>query len=137
MQKSIKLLLLTLISISCTLFLAQCHFGKLSPILVGKKIWLNNDEDLMRKEIRKVIPEGSSIADSKGILQANGYECHYLKESDSANVFETNRASKDADYLFCYLEVSRLVCTQTYKPSIYYKNEIVTHTDIKLGGWCL
>ena len=137
MQKSIKIVVLTLISISATLFLAQCHFGKLSPVLVGKKIWLNNDEDLMKQEIRKVIPEGSSIAEAKNILQLNGYLCGYRDDSDAAEPLDTTRTSEDADYLLCYLEVSRFLCVQTYKPAVYYTNARVTRVDINLGGWCL
>lgn len=137
MQKRISLVLLTLIAISVTLLLTECHVGKLTPILMGKKIWLNDDENLMKNEIRKIIPEGSSITEAQNILQLNGYQCGYFKESDAVDTIESNRTSKDADYLFCYLQISRLVCAQTYKPSIYYKDERVTQVDIKLGGWCL
>jgi hypothetical protein len=136
-QKAVKFIILILISSPLALLLAQCHFGDLLPVLMSKKIWLNDDENLVKQRIRQVIPDGSSIAEAKNVLQLNGFKCGYHKDSEPVDTIETTRTSKDADYLFCYLEISRVVCARTYKPFIYYNNEIVTHVDIKLGGWCL
>jgi len=126
-----------LIATPLALLLAQCSAGSLFPVLVGKKIWLSNDEDVLKQGIRHHIRVGSSIAEAKNILHLNGFSCGYQKKSEPVVSIETNRSSKDGDYLFCYLEVSQLVCAKTYKSMIYYKNETVTNIDAAIGGWCL
>lgn len=126
-----------LIATPLALLLAQCGVGSLFPLLVGKKIWLSNDEDVLKQEIGHHIHTGSSIAEAKNVLHLNGFRCGYQKSSEPVDSIETNRSSKDADYLFCYLEISQLVCAKTYKPVIYYKNETVTNIDAAVGGWCL
>jgi hypothetical protein len=105
--------------------------------VLGKKIWLNDDEKLFQQKIRHRVPVGISITEAKNLLQLNGFKCGYHKNSKPVDTIETDINIKDADYLFCYLEVSRLVCARTYKPFIYYKNEIVTNVNAAIGGWCL
>jgi hypothetical protein len=138
MKRLKTLIIAVLIGSSLVLLIAQCIVGNLQLAIIGKKIWLNDDNSLLRQEVRHHIPIGSSITDANSLLILNGFKCRYTKNSDSpSDDWNTIRTSKDGDYLFCYLEVSRLVCATTYKPFIYYKNEIVTNVDTAVGGWCL
>jgi hypothetical protein len=137
-QRLKKLILPSIIISLILLFVAQCSVGRLPPVLIGKKVWLIHDQNFLREEIRRLIPVGSSITDAKWLFEFNGFECVYTKDSELPSFKrDKQRSSKDGDYLFCYLEVSMLVCAETFKPFVYYKNEIVTDVDAAVGEWCL
>lgn len=138
MPKLKKFAVPTIIAASIALLLAQCSVGNLLPAIVGKKIWLSDDESTLKQEVRRRIPVGSSISDAKFSLQLNGFECSYQKDSDSGASIETKRTtSKEADYLYCDAESHRLICIRTYTSFVRYKNETVTNVDAAIGGWCL
>ncbi len=136
-KQNLKVITLSLTITPLVLLFAQCTIGNPLPLLAGKKIWLNDNKDRLTQEVRRHVAVGSSIGEAKDLLQFNGFQCSYHKTSEDVTVIETNRTSKDGDYLFCFLEKSGLVCATTYKPFIYYKNDSVTSVDAAIGGWCL
>jgi hypothetical protein len=131
MSKPGKFVIPMLVATPLLLLLAQCSYGDLRPILIGKKIWLRDENAPLEQAIRGQIPVGSSIAEARKILELNGYVCADRKNSSFANTNEV------ADYLGCQLQASRLVCVRTNNAAIYYKSEVVTEIATSIGGWCL
>lgn len=127
----------TLVISPLLLMLSYLAFGNPVPMLIGKKIWLSDQLDRLKAAVLQVIPVGSSVINAKAILEFNGFECVYTKDSDSSDDWDKNRTSKDGDLLFCIKTRSLVVCARTYKPLIHYKNDVTTHVEAFVGGYCL
>jgi hypothetical protein len=93
MSKPGKFVIPLLVATPLILLLAQCSYGDLRPILIGKKIWLENENAPLEQSIRGQIPVGSSITEARKILELNGYVCVDRKNSSFVNT------NKVADYL--------------------------------------
>jgi hypothetical protein len=134
MSKPGKFVIPMLVATPLLLLLAQCSYGDLRPIPIGKKIWLKGDEVLLKQEIRRQILIGSSIADARNILELNGFTCAAAKEANRGESSNTNKTHEEADDLLrCQLSVSQFLFLTTYSSSIHSKNGIVTEVDASLG----
>ncbi|MGG6266978.1 hypothetical protein ACQ4M3_30825 [Leptolyngbya sp. AN03gr2] len=135
-EQKLRFITLSLTIASLVFLLAQCSIGNPLPVLVGKKIWLGGGENRLKKELRQHISVGSSIGDAKNLLQFNGFRCSYHGTPEQATPI--NPLIKERDYLFCYIETPDLfICSKSYKPFIYYRDNKVTNVDAAIGGWCL
>ncbi|MBW4578933.1 MAG: hypothetical protein KME42_05070 [Tildeniella nuda ZEHNDER 1965/U140] len=130
---------LVFITALIALLLVQCHVGSLSPITVGKKVWLKNPAAAWEKEVRHHISVGSSIASARELLEFNGFECAYVKDNDETeNRWNPSRASGEGDYLSCSEEKSPwLACTESYQAYVRYVREKATEINAYVGQWCL
>jgi hypothetical protein len=128
MSKPGKLVIPMLVATPLLLLLAQCRYGDLRPILIGRKIWLGGDNIPFQQEVRRQIPIGSSITEARNILELNGFRCAEAKRGESSKSNKTNGATEAL--LRCQLTVSHLpLFITTYSSSIDYKNGIVTEVD--------
>jgi hypothetical protein len=138
MSKSQKFIIPILVATPLLLLLAQCSYGDLRPILIGKKIWLEDDNAPLEQAIRGLIPVGSSITEARNILELNGYVCENPKEAEPGELSKITEIRENANYLlFCQVEGSRFICVRTNKSFVYYKHQTVTKIDAGIGGWCL
>ncbi len=112
------------------LLLAQCGYGNLRPIILGKKIWLRGDKIGFQQEIRRQIPVGSSITKARNLLELNGFTCAPAKEAKRGESSKINKTHETTDdLLHCHSTVSQPLFITTYSSSIDYKNGIVTEVD--------
>jgi hypothetical protein len=140
MQKTSKIIIPIVITLAW--LLAQFSIGNLLPIAVGKKIWLSNDENILKQNVSNHIAAESSVADAKGLLELNGFECIYGMGTNlepengwGADELDKNRLLKDGEYLICYLEVSRLLYGEKYRLAIRYKNKAVVNVNARIEKW--
>jgi hypothetical protein len=78
MSKPGKFVIPILVATPLLLLLAQCSYGDLRPILIGKKIWIEDDNAPLQQSIRGKIPVGSSITEARNILEVNGRHEEFL-----------------------------------------------------------
>jgi hypothetical protein len=135
MSKPGKFVIPLLVATPLILLLAQCSYGDLRPIPIGKKIWLKGDKVLFQQEVRRQILIGSSIADARNILELNSFKCAATKEAKPGESSKTDKAHGDTDdRLYCDLNVSGILFLTTYSSSIYSKNGIVTEVDASFSS---
>jgi hypothetical protein len=140
MQKTSKIIISIVIALAW--LLAQFSIGNLLPIVVGKKIWLSNDENTLKQNVGNHIAAGSSVADAKGLLEVNGFECIYGMQTNldpengwGLGELDKYRLSKDGEYLICYLGVSRLLYGKKYRLAIPYKHEAIIDVNARIEKW--
>lgn len=137
MQKLRKFITPILIATPLVWLLAQCSIGNPLPIVIGKKIWLHRDSNVLKNEVRHIIPVGSSITSAKWLLEFNGFQCRYGKKSEPETRWEIERTSKDGDHLSCERTQSYLVCALTHATTVRYIKDEVTSVYASTGGYCL
>jgi hypothetical protein len=131
MSKPGKFVIPMLVATPLLLLLAQCSYGDLRPIFIGKKIWLRGDKIGFQQEIRRQIPIGSSITEARNTLELNGFTCAAAKEAKRGESSKNNKTHGATEALLrCQFTVSHLpLFITTYSSSIDYKNGIVTEVD--------
>lgn len=131
-----KVLIPILVVIVCIFLIACCWVGNIFPLLLGEKIWLYKNPDVMEKEILHRLPVGSSVDKAKAIMKRNGFKCEdiqngvYYRYRDIKIDYSKGTKHSHVNFLDCEINKSSLINTQYWWTKIEYKNESVTRVSV-------
>jgi hypothetical protein len=131
-----KLLILILV-VLLFIFLIVCYwFDNIFPLLLGEKIWLHQNPDVMEKEILHRLPVGSSVDKAKAIMKQNGFECEdiqngvYYKYRNFRIDYSKGTKHSHVNFLDCRINKFSLINTEYWWTQIEYRDESVTHISV-------
>ena len=82
---------------------------------------LAEDEAVVRQEILKLIPVGSSVAVAENVMAQNGFECSMQRDKDGHYLYCDRKKSKDA-----------FVGTR-WQVLLHYADDSVTDVSVSVG----
>ncbi|MEH2191950.1 MAG: hypothetical protein V7K98_04705 [Nostoc sp.] len=131
-----KLLIIILVVLLC-ISLIVCYWGgNIFPLLLGEKIWLHKNPDVMEKEILYTLPVGSSVDKAKVIMKQNGFKCEevqngvYYRYRDIRIDYSKGTKHSHVNFLDCKINRPSLINTEYWWTQIEYKDESVTHISV-------
>ncbi len=100
-----------------------------SLIANNTKINLHAKPDELKRSILNVIKIGSDINKAKKIMESNGFNCSFKKNStfsDGKNLY------RHIDFLYCDIEKGFLV-SRRWQTAVLHKNNIVENVVVSTG----
>ncbi len=101
-----------------------------------EEIQLYNDDHLMRQEILRKIPQGSSIKQAQVIMEKNGFACSGIKNgsfAESTSEKGNYKYHKGINFLSCEKKKSGFLSNRRWQIAIVDKNNRVSEVLVSVN----